>query len=602
MKKWNLLILVVLLLALLGTPGWASDTPVVLGMVEIRGLDALAGATFDLSKVVGNPIPKEMVSMILYSGLGSMPGMGITADGPVRVVWFEGDTPAGSFVLYLPVDNDGADYFAYLDQSGWENQGRLSDKIEHYIPADGAGVLWDNVYFIRRGATLVVAESPRDVRKGDALLNSLPPILPVEGVVAIQCRAANLADAYGPLVREQMDVMVNDPDAPAQMEPFAKEYFDAYLQVAAQLDEVVLGLGVTDDKLNLHYRAAPLAGTTLARWMDTIRAPGAASAVVALPGALIVSAGHMGDFNLIAGPYLRFMESALQSMPHEFPEDFITRYIALEKAGYEQFAGDISLALLPPQPNLPLRLVEYANLKDVAATRSLFVEGVNLFNDGFTAMLATIPEAKDKAVSLTATLSAPRTYRDLAVDQMRIAIDLPEDAQADWPPFLPRTFTVDAAWLANGAVFSIGDPALIEPLVDRALDGASDGVTSLPAWQAAFPNPETPIVEATHIALFDTIRSFVQWLDAATGENHAPAIPAGPGNVESASYLQDGYMSHLRINLADIGAIGAKISEARKKAMQQRQLYSGGDDNDWDDSEDYEVEDEDPFGELPADE
>lgn len=599
MKKWSSLIAIVLLLGLLVMPGWASDTPSVLGLVEIRGLDALAGVVFDLTKSVGNPIPKEMTSMILYSGLGSMPGMGITPDGNVRVVWFESASPAGSFVLYLPVDNDGADYFAYLDQNGWENQGRLSDKIEHYSPPEDAGVLWENVYFIRHGATLVAADNPGDARKGESLLNALPPILPVEGVLAIQVRPAALTDTYGPLVREQMDVMVNDPDAPAQMEPFAKEYFDAYLQVAAQVDEVVLGVGVANDKLNLHYRAAPIAGTTLARWMDTIRAPGAASAVVALPGALIVSAVNMGDFNMIAGPYLRFMEKALKSMPQEIPEEFITRYMALEKAGYEQLVGDISMALLPPKADLPLRFVEYANLKDVAATRGLFVEGVNLFNDGIAAMLASVPEAKESGVNLTATLSTPRTYRDIPVDQMRIAIELPEEAQAEWPAFLPRTFTADVAWLADGAVFSVGDPALIEPLVDRALDGATDGVTSLPAWKAAFPNPETPIVEASHIALFDTIRSFVQWLDAATGENHAPAIPAGPGNVESASYLQDGYMSQLRINLADLGAIGAKISEAREKAIQQRQLYLGGDTNDWYDLDDTD-EDEDSSEETPA--
>lgn len=182
-------------------------------------------------------------------------------------------------------------------------------------------MLWDNVYFIRHGATLVAADNPGDARKGESLLNALPPILPVEGVLAIQVRPAALTDTYGPLVREQMDVMVNDPDAPAQMEPFAKEYFDAYLQVAAQVDEVVLGVGVANDKLNLHYRAAPIAGTTLARWMDTIRAPGAASAVVALPGALVVSAVNMGDFNMIAGPYLRFMEKALKSMPPEIPRN-----------------------------------------------------------------------------------------------------------------------------------------------------------------------------------------------------------------------------------------------------------------------------------------
>lgn len=117
MKKWSSLIAIVLLLGLLVMPGWASDTPSVLGLVEIRGLDALAGVVFDLTKSVGNPIPKEMTSMILYSGLGSMPGMGITPDGNVRVVWFESASPAGSFVLYLPVDNDGADYFAYLDRS-----------------------------------------------------------------------------------------------------------------------------------------------------------------------------------------------------------------------------------------------------------------------------------------------------------------------------------------------------------------------------------------------------------------------------------------------------------------------------------------------------
>ena len=89
MKKWTGLILSVLILGAARLSAQATDAPRVLALLEIRGLDSLAAAAFELSQAAGSPTPKEMVSMVLYGALGTMPGMGIPAEGTVRAVAFE---------------------------------------------------------------------------------------------------------------------------------------------------------------------------------------------------------------------------------------------------------------------------------------------------------------------------------------------------------------------------------------------------------------------------------------------------------------------------------------------------------------------------------
>ena len=108
MKKWTGLILSVLILGAARLSAQAADAPRVLALLEIRGLDSLAAAAFELSQAAGSPTPKEMVSMVLYGALGTMPGMGIPAEGTVRAVAFENGSDRGGWAILLPVADEGA--------------------------------------------------------------------------------------------------------------------------------------------------------------------------------------------------------------------------------------------------------------------------------------------------------------------------------------------------------------------------------------------------------------------------------------------------------------------------------------------------------------
>ena len=81
-----------LLGALLLSAPAAAETPAALGLLEIRGAESLAAAGFELSQAAGQPVPKEMISLGLYGALGTMPGMGLPAEGTVRAVAFDNGT------------------------------------------------------------------------------------------------------------------------------------------------------------------------------------------------------------------------------------------------------------------------------------------------------------------------------------------------------------------------------------------------------------------------------------------------------------------------------------------------------------------------------
>ena len=175
MNKWNGLVLSALILCAALLPAQAADSPLVLGLLEIRGLDSLAASAFELSKAAGSPTPKEMISMVLYGALGTMPGMGLPAEGTVRAVAFDNGSDNGGWAILLPVANEGADYLAGLGQNGWKNESETADGLLHYVAPDGAGVAWKEVYFLKRGATLLAAQTADDARMADAAQPLLPP-------------------------------------------------------------------------------------------------------------------------------------------------------------------------------------------------------------------------------------------------------------------------------------------------------------------------------------------------------------------------------------------------------------------------------------------
>ncbi len=626
MKKSLLLCLSALLCFAPLSTALAADSDAVLGILEIRGLDTLAASAFELSKAGGQPVPKEMASIILYGALGSMPGMGIQPNGTVRALWLDNGTDKGAVALLLPVENEGADYLAGLGQAGWKNDSETAEGIEHFTAPDtGSGTLWSEIYFLKRGATLVAAQTADDVRMADEAMPALPPILPAEGDVVVQIRPAALMEVFGPQIQEQMDQAFQaDANTPPEAQAMGKLYVKGYMALARQLADFSLGLGVADGNLNFHTRLGPVADTTLAAWLGSMKSPSAAASVVNLPGALYAQTAHLGDLSLIAPAYFRYVEEVLALLPAEFDAAAIQTYLANEKIYLAQMGGDFGIALLTPTKEKPVRLVEYISLKDTTGLRDLTRQMLQ----SSSAMMAAMTGANSAAMpfALSLTPGEPRTYRDIAVDTVAYRLEPNAQIAAMWPEGFPTQFDIELAWIPGGLLASVGDPALTEAMVDRALDGAAAPLAALPAWKAAYPMPEKDLVDVSHFALFETLRSYLGVADAISGGEMAANIPAGPGNIESASYLaMGGLMSRARFSLADIGAIGQKAREAQEKAMaaqmemmQQMQgmdMDGSGDasfmmddyeSETWDDAGDVEeaVEETDgePLEEAPAEE
>ena len=574
MKRILGLLLALLVLGVFPMPAPAAEeAPVVLGLLEIRGLDSLANAGFELSKAFGSPTPKEAISLLLHNALGTMPGAGIPPESTVRAIAFDSDSARGGWAVLLPVADDGSAYLGSLAQNGWKNEAEAADEVLHFVAPAGGPLPLKDVFFLKRETLLVAAGSAKDVRRADAARLDLPPILPAEGDVVLQVHPAALAETYGPQIAEKMGTGFRNPQMPAEAAAMGALYAQAYLAAARQIKECVLGLGVANGNLNLHVRVAPVADTAFARWVATVQPPAAAANVVALPDALAVEVLNLGDLQELLPDYFRFSEKMLALLPAGGDPTAFQEYMEYEKASYAQLAGDFGFALLPPTPEFPLRFAEYAALKDAAAVRGLLPDMVRGANEMMAVMMAETNAATAMPFAIDLSLGEPRKYREIAIDRLTYAFRIDGPMAALWPAAIPTKFAIELAWVPGGLLAAVGDTALTETLVDRALAGGTAPLTANPAWQALYPEPEPRLVDTAHVALFDALRAYLAYADAATGGNRAQQVPDVSGNLATCSYVFDGLMTRIRFSLADIAAASAKImalkAQARAEAFPQ---------------------------------
>ena len=577
MKRIQGLLLSILLLGagLLPAPA-AEESPLVLGLLEIRGLDSLAAAVFELSKAAGSPTPKEVVSLLLHSALGAMPGMGLPPESTVRAVAFRNGTARGGWAVLLPVTGDGSEYLAGLAQTGWKSGAETDDGILHFSAPPLANMPLKDVYILKRGDTLVAAGTVEDVRRAEAARPGLPPILAAEGDVVVQIRPAALAEAFGPQFAEKMSASFQNPQLPAHAAELGALYAQTYLAAAKQIEECVLGLGVADGNVNFHARVAPLPDTVLARWLATVQPPAAAANAVALPDALAVEIVNVGDLQHLLPAYFRFMEQLLARMPISGDPAANQKYLDDEKACYEQLAGDYGFALLPPTKEHPLRLAQYAALKDGTVVRGRLPDLIRGANEMMAAMAAESGEALPFQLDLA--MGEPREYRGIAIDQLTYAFRLAGPLAAVWPAAVPTTFAIELAWVPGGLLAGVGDAALTEALVDRALDGGAAPLAARPAWQALYPEPDARLVDTAYVAVFDAVRAYLGLADAADGGQRAQQAPDTAGSVATASYVFDGLMARLRFSLANVAAASEKVKAVQAQAHAEFEAQPAWDD------------------------
>ena len=573
MKMWRALFLA---LATLGAAAaWAGEAPPVLGILEIRGIDNLAGAVFDLTQATGQPVPREAVTMGIHAALGTMPGMGLQPNGTLRALWLDDGSEQGAAAVLLPVENGGADYLAGLGQAGWTTESETADGILHFAaPATGASLPLDEVYFLKNGPALIAGQTAQAVRQAADSLASLPPILPVEGVAAVQLRPAAIAEAFAPRIREQMDKAFQaNPDLPGNTAAMGKLYADGYLAAARQVQDATLGLGVSKANFNVHSRLVPAPNTTLAAWLATVRPPSPKADVVNLPDALIVETANLGNLELLADPYSRYLERTMAIAPSAMPAEQMRALLADSKAHWAQWAGDFGFALLPPTKERPLRVVEYLATKDSAAMRALTVRSVQNAGDMVkSAMAAAVAEAGQPApFEFAVAMGEPREYREIPVDSIAYRLTLQEPIRSLWPEGLPTELTAEMAWLPDGVLLSSGGPELTDTLVDRALDGVGSPVSEREGWKAFYPAPDPRTLEATHMAAFDLVRAYAALADEIAGSAAAASVPPGAGHLATQAYMAaGGVMGRLRFGLNDVAAIAQKLIEIQQKAMAAR--------------------------------
>lgn len=566
MQSKFVLLLSALLCLIILAPAGAG----VLGVLEIRGIDNLGDAVLDLTQAVGQPVPKEMVTMGLHSVLGTPAGVGLVPNGTLRILWLENGAPTGTGALVLAVPDDGSAYLAALEETAWTIESETVDGLVHLAAPDEQFSLWQEVYVLKGDGTLIVAETAADVRLAAEALPSLPSILPAEGVVAIQICPAALVNAFEPEIREQMDrAFAAIPDETEPSAAVGRLYMQGYLAAARQIQSVVKGIAVGNGNLSLHLNLTPVADSLLAQWIATIKTPAPATGVVNLPGALFVDTLHLGDMQLLAPTYFRYMNRVLQAMPATMPADALANYMEGIKTYWEQSGSDFGIALLPPTRQAPVRIAEYLTLKNPAALRELTASMVSVGNEMMKAAMGTIPEAP---FQIELVQEESRDYREIPIDRLTYRLQPGETLATMWPAGRVLELSIEQAWLPDAVLVGIGGQDITDLLVDRALDGTAAPVAENDAWQSFFPHPEPAVVELAQIAVFDGLRNYLGLLDGLTDNTRAEFIPAGPGHLAQLAYRsKNGIMARLRFSLADLSAIVTKVEEAQERAAAARQ-------------------------------
>lgn len=564
-SKFALMLSACLCLAVLSPAGAG-----VLGVLEIRGMDNVAGAVLELSQAVGQPVPREVITMGVNGLLGSPAGVGLEPNGTIRALWMDNDTPAGALVLQLPVPDDGSAYLSALADSGWSSDSETTDGLIHLAAPAGQFSLWTEAYALKGERTLLAAQTARDVRAAAEAAAALPAILPVEGVAAVQVHPAALVEAYGDRLAAQMqEAFEAVPDEAGDAAAMGRLYVEGYLAVGRQIQSFAEGIGVGDGHLLLHVDMTPVAGSRLARWVATIESPSPATGVANLPGAIFSAAAHLGDLSLIREPYFRYMEQLLGIMGRQMPADSMTDYLESLKAYWENSGSDFGLAVLPPTREAPLRMAEYLSVRNPAALRGLNARMIGAANNLFQASMATAPS---QPFTFELVAGESREYREIPVDRMTYRLTAGPDMAKIWPEGRTLELGIEQAWLPDGVLVGIGGSDITDQLVDRALDGASAPISDLDAWKAFFPRPDAGLAEMAHAAVFDGLREYLGLLDSVTGEEMVQAIPAGRGNLSWLSYRSPtGIRARMRFGLDDLGAIAQKAREAQQRAAAAQQ-------------------------------
>jgi hypothetical protein len=580
----------------------------VMGVLEIRGMDNVAGAVLELSQAVGEPVPKEIITMGVNGLLGSPAGVGLEPNGTIRALWLDNDTPAGALALQLPVPDDGSAYLSALADSGWSSDSETADGLIHLAAPAGQFSLWPEAYALKGERTLLAAQTAGDVRAAAEAAAGLPAILPVEGVAAVQIHPAALVEAYGDRLAAQMEEAFDAvPDEAGDTAAMGRLYIKGYLAVARQIQSFAEGIGVGDGHLSLHVDMTPVAGSRLARWVATIESPSPATGVVNLPGAIFSAAAHLGDLSLIQDPYFRYMEQLLGLMSPQMSADAMTDYVESLKTYWEQSGSDFGLAVLTPTREAPLRMAEYLSVRNPVALRGLNARMVGAANDLIQASMAAAPS---QPFTFELVAGEPREYREIPIDRLIYRLTAGPDMAEIWPEGRTLELVLEQAWLPDAVLVGIGDSGITDQLVDRALDGTATPVSDLDAWKAFFPRPEPGLLEMAHASVFDGLREYLGLLDSVTAAEMAQAIPAGRGNLSWLSYRSPaGIRARMRFGLDDLGAITRKVQEAQERGRAaaqaqmeqfQRELEEEGydfqelddaEDDDWDDSGDDDADD-----------
>lgn len=542
----------------------------VMGVLEIRGMDNVAGAVLELSQAVGQPVPREVITMGVNGLLGSPAGVGLEPNGTIRALWMDNDTPAGALVLQLPVPDDGSAYLSALADSGWTVESETADGLIHLAAPAGQFSLWPEAFALKGERTLLAAQAASDVRAAAEAAAELPAILPVEGVAAVQVHPAALVEAYGDRLAAQMqEAFEAVPDEAGDAAAMGRLYIEGYLAVARQIQSVAEGIGVGDGQLRLHVDMTPVAGSRLARWIATIESPSPATGAVNLPGAIFSAAAHLGDLSLIREPYFRYMEQLMGIMGREMSADAMTDYMASLKAYWEQSGSDFGLAVLSPTREAPLRMAEYLSVRNPAALRGLNARMVGAANDLFQASMAAAPS---QPVRFELVAGEPREYREIPIDRLIYRLTAGPELSEIWPEGRTLELVLEQAWLPDAVLVGIGGSDITDQLVDRALDGTATPVSDLDAWKAFFPRPDAGLLEMAHASVFDGLREYLGLLDAVTGDEGASFIPAGRGPLSWLSYRSPtGVRARMRFGLDDLGAIAQKAREAQQRAASAQQ-------------------------------
>lgn len=562
MKKFVLMVATLWLFGYLA----GADTPPLVMVLEVRGLQPLAAEAEQVAAALAFPVAQEEVLQQIGKLLMVPDLAGLDLARTVRVFVFQktatsaeplppaSEGPAGPpVVISLPVKDDGQ---AYLDAlSRTLKPVEEVDGMEHFQadPAAPAPGPLQEVFVLRMPERLLmgfdrvlVRDTAKDLHEG-----RLPETnLPVDGSLAVSVPCRQNVIALEPLVDRLALPAPPAGEQPAMdVQRVLRAELNGIFRLVKQVEQILVGVQADQGKLRLNTRLEAAPGSVLERVFGELRSPVPELFTLFPEDALFADVGFVSVPEELLDAYLEVIGEMYKAMGPPWDRMLpVLREVVDAIRG--QIVGDYAIGLLPGTGDLPVNMIQVTAVRDPERIKMAMDKMVRALQD-------LKAEEAETTIGMTVDIGETREYEGVTITPYRYAFQMLGAKALELPPFLAKwlkEMTFEVAFVDGKMLYAWGPEGAMNGVIDR-LRNPANPLHQATACAQLLPDLPAGAVNVGWLRLMEVVRAFIRAVPDAPAWL-TDALPSSP--VALAGYaVVDGrsYVSTVRLALSDLGEL-----------------------------------------------